>query len=94
VIEVERIRSPLFLDCGGGDRLAFVSAGARGRSAPADLPPTESVDNGVGALVPSEPFTAGTNVALMAIAGDTATANWHPDADLWPHLLAFLQRYG
>jgi dienelactone hydrolase len=103
VIEVEKIRGPLFLDCGGGDRLwpscpqaHAVAAGLQNfrRRNPLTLLDYPDAGHGVGALVPYEPFTAGTNVALMAIGGDTATANWRADADLWPHLLAFLQRYG
>ena len=103
VIPVEKIRGPMFLDCGGADRVWFSCPATKailarlrkfhdaGHVLVASYP---SGGHGVGALVPHEPFYPGTDSQLISLEGVTPTANSLALADLWPRLIEFLHQHG
>ena len=103
VIPVEKIRGPLFLDCGGADRVWFSCPATKAIVARlqkfhhADhvlVASYASGGHGVGALVPHEPIYPGTDSQLIALEGVTPTANSLALADLWPRLIEFLHQHG
>ncbi len=103
VIPVEKIRGPIFLDCGGRDLVwdscpyakAIASRSKHLHSTePLTLLAYPRAGHGIGSLFPYEPFTAGDNPTLSSLDGSTPDANALADANLWPKLLAFLRRSG
>ncbi len=103
VIPVEKIRGPLFLDCGGDDQVwsscpATKAIVARLRKfhhgddvLVASYP---KAGHGVGGLVPHEPIYPGTDSRLIALEGVTPTANSLALADVWQRVIAFLDQHG
>ena len=95
VIPVERIRGPVLVTCGGGDRVwmscPFASAivdrlTAHGDTHTHQLFSYPDAGHGIGALAPYEPglSTAGR------LAGTRPSANALAVAQLWPQILNFL----
>jgi dienelactone hydrolase len=102
VIPVEKIRGPIFLDCGGDDLVwpscpATKAIAARLRKfhhkARLLVAAYPTAGHGVGALVPHEPTYTGTDTRLINLQGVTPTANSLALASLWPRLIAFLKQY-
>jgi dienelactone hydrolase len=96
VIPVERTQGPVFLDCGGRDRVwtscQFAQA-IEARLVAHNFPHAHELEafpdagHGVGALVPFEPgFTLGTST----LAGRSPDSNERAAQLLWPKLQAFL----
>jgi dienelactone hydrolase len=95
VIPVERIKGPVFLDCGGADKTwvscRYAQAIMSRLTAHHDayqhiLAAYPAAGHGVGYLVPYEP--AGD--ASPEDSGASADANPNATAELWPRLLLFL----
>ena len=100
VIPVERIRGPVFLDCGGADavwvscpyaRAIMTRLASQHDRYPHVLQAYPAAGHGVGSLVPYEPVAA-TVTAGVNLSGRTPGANPDADAVLWPRLLEFLAR--
>lgn len=98
VIPVERIRGPVFLDCGGADAVwvscpyarAIMTELAAHRDAYQHLLYAyPAAGHGAGSLVPYEPV-ASTTTPGVNLAGRSPDANPDADAMLWPRLLEFL----
>jgi dienelactone hydrolase len=95
VIPVERIRGPIFLDCGALDQVwtscAYAQAvvkrlAAHGFAFPRVLYRAQMGDHYFGSLVPYEP-------GPIALSPGTGTvADEHAREWIWPKLLAFLAR--
>jgi len=103
VIPVENIRGPVFLDCGGADKVWFSCPATKAiaarlrtfhRANHLVIASYPSGGHGVGGLVPHEAVFPGTDTRFVDLEGVTPTANSLARADLWPRLLAFLHRYG
>jgi dienelactone hydrolase len=100
VIHVEHINGPLFLDCGGADRIwrSCAYADAIVRRLIAFNPQGTHIlaaypdgGDGVGTLTPFEPGTDPVE-AVTGSMGSTEQANTLARAQLWPRLLAFLDK--
>ncbi len=98
VIPVERIRGPVFLDCGGADavwvscpyaRAIMTRLAAHHDAYQHVLLAYPAAGHGVGSLVPYQPI-AGTAIAGPDLSGRSPAANPDTDATLWPRLLEFL----
>ena len=98
VIPVERIRGPVFLDCGGADavwvscpyaRAIMTRLAAHHDAYQHVLQAYPAAGHGVGSLVPYEPAAA-TVTPGVNLSGRTPDANPDADAALWPRLLGFL----
>jgi dienelactone hydrolase len=98
VIPVERIRGPVFLDCGGADAIwvscpyarAIMTRLAAHRDAYQHvLQAYPAAGHGAGLLVPYEPV-AETTTPGANLSGRSPDANPDADAMLWPRLLQFL----
>ena len=101
IIPVQRIRGPIFLDCGGSDSVwsscpyadAIMSRLDQARDPyPHLLYAYPDAGHGVGDIVPYEPDQLGP--AAADLLGSSPNANHNADAQLWPHLLAFLAGSG
>jgi dienelactone hydrolase len=102
VIPVERIKSPIFLACGGADRINASCQQAQaimGRLAAHHdayrhvLYPYPAAGHGVGTLVPYEPVadtTTDQQITQQLLAGTSPGGNPAAQADLWPRILHFL----
>jgi dienelactone hydrolase len=97
VIPVERIKGPVFLDCGGADHVLLSCPNAhaimRRLAAHRDayrhvLCSYPAAGHGVGTLMPYEPVADTTT--QQQVAGASANANPDAQAELWPRLLQFL----
>lgn len=97
IIPVEEIQGPIFLVCGGADRVwdSCVFADAIMSRLAAHHDPYEhvlyayaSAGHGVGMIAPYEPDQL--LPALVDLTGSVPDANHLADATLWPKLLAFL----
>ncbi len=98
VIPVERIRGPVFLDCGGADavwvscpyaRAIMTRLAARHDAYRHVLQAYPAAGHGAGSLVPYEPV-AETVTPGVNLSGRSPDANPDADAMLWPRLLEFL----
>jgi dienelactone hydrolase len=98
VIPVERIRGPVFLDCGGADAVwvscPYAQAIMTRLAAHHDayqhvLQAYPDAGHGAGSLVPDEPV-AGPVTPGADLAGRFPDANPDAEAALWPRLLEFL----
>jgi dienelactone hydrolase len=91
-IPVEKIRGPIFLDCGGFDAVWSSCAMAHAIADRLDQhgrpPPTlleyPQAGHGIGDLVPNRAF------AFTSTEGATLTANGLARTSAWPRLLQFL----
>lgn len=101
IIPVQRIRGPIFLDCGGSDSVwsscpyadAIMSRLDQARDPyPHLLYAYPDAGHGVGDIVPYEPDQLGP--AAADLLGSSPNANHNADAQIWPHLLAFLAGSG
>jgi dienelactone hydrolase len=97
VIPVERIKGPVFLDCGGADHVLRSCPNARAimtrLAAHHDAYQRvfyayPAAGHGVGSLMPYQPVA--DTAQGPALAGASANANPDAQARLWPHLLQFL----
>ncbi|MDA8332182.1 MAG: acyl-CoA thioesterase/bile acid-CoA:amino acid N-acyltransferase family protein [Candidatus Dormibacteraeota bacterium] len=97
VIPVQNIKGPIFLACGGDDRVwdscAYARAimarlSARHNAYTHVLYSYPTAGHGIDTLVPYEPVrvTAGTEDLL----GAASQSNQIAEAELWPHVLSFL----
>jgi dienelactone hydrolase len=98
VIPVERIRGPVFLDCGGADavwvscpyaRAIMTRLAAHHDAYQHVLLAYPAAGHGAGSLVPYEPV-ADTVTPGVNLSGRKPDANPDADAALWPRLLRFL----
>ncbi len=98
VIPVERIRGPVFLDCGGADavwvscpyaRAIMTRLAAHHDAYQHLLYAYPAAGHGVGSLVPYEPVADATTAGVN-LSGRFPDANPDAAAALWPRLLQFL----
>lgn len=99
LIPVQKIRGPVFLDCGTADQVwtscAFAEAIQSRLNAAHDHYPHvlyryQGAGHGAGDLIPYEPISASTADLDGNIGGDSPLANSDAAARLWPQLLDFL----
>jgi dienelactone hydrolase len=97
VIPVQKIRGPVFLDCGTDDQTwiscTFAQAIQRRLTAAGDryahvLYRYAGAGHLIGSLIPYEPLSYGYDSLLGS--GSTPLANTDADARLWPEVLSFL----
>jgi len=101
IIPMQRIRGPIFLDCGGSDSVWSSCPYANAIMSRLDqahdpyphlLYAYPDGGHGVGDLVPYEPDQLGP--ATADLWGSSPNANHNADAQIWPHLLASLAGSG
>jgi dienelactone hydrolase len=99
VIPVQKIRGPVFLECGTADRVwtscAFAQAIQGRLNAAHDRYPHvlyryQGAGHGAGDLTPYEPISSGFADLDGNSGGDSPLANTDATARLWPQLLDFL----
>jgi dienelactone hydrolase len=99
VIPVQKIRGPVFLECGTADQIwtscAFAQAIQGRLNAAHDRYPHvlyryQGAGHGAGSLTPYEPISAGFADLNANSGGDSPLANTDAMARLWPQLLDFL----
>jgi dienelactone hydrolase len=99
VIAVQKIRGPVFLDCGTADRVwtscAFAQAIQSRLNAAQDRYPHvlyryQGAGHGAGDLIPYEPISSDVTDLDENTGGDSPLANTDAADRLWPQLLDFL----
>jgi len=99
IIPVQKIRGPVFLDCGTDDRVwpscAFAQAiqgrlAAAGDRYPHVLYRYTGAGHFVNGLIPYQPQSVAVEAAEPDATGDTPLADTNADARLWPEVLSFL----
>jgi dienelactone hydrolase len=99
VIPVERIHGPVFLVCGGADKVWISCPYGEAIKARLDehhdgyrhvLYSYPDAGHGVGSMIPYEPSQTGP--LTSSTDGRYPTANSLARADVWPHLMAFMRR--